>query len=330
MAATPVGHADEPSPTQVVAEWEGGTLTFADVQSRIGADLRTMEIEYRVKRYERVSQSLEALVDETLLEAEAEKRGFVSQEELLVVEVEEKTEEPTEDDIAAFYPEVRAQLSGASLDEARPILYQELYQRALADRYSTFVREVRKSANLDLQLPYPELPRVEVEIAADDPIYGDSEAPVTIVQFAEYQCYYCNKANPTVKRLVEAYPGRVRVVFKDFPLTGHTRAIPAAVAAHCAGEQDQFWEMSDVLLGNQQSLSDGDFKAYAKGLKLDVGKFEKCRNSGRYEPTILADLRAGRDAGVKATPTFFVNGLVLSGAQPYDRFTAIVERELKP
>ncbi len=329
MAASPVAEAGDPSPTQVVAEWEGGKITFADVQSRIGADLRTMEIEYRVNRYERVSQSLEALIDESLLDAEAEKRGFDSHEELLVVEVEEKTEEPTDAEIRGFYPEVRAQLSGASLEEARPVLYQELYQRALADRFATYVRELRAAAELDLRMPYPDLPRVDVEITSDDPIIGAADAPITIVQFAEYQCYYCNKANPTIKRLVEAYPGRVKVVFKDFPLTGHTRAIPAAVAAHCAGEQDHFWEMSDVMLANQQALTDADFKLYAKDLEIEVGKFEKCRNSGRYEPTILADMRVGRDAGVKATPTFFINGLVLSGAQPYDRFAAIVDRELQ-
>lgn len=329
MAAELTTAADEPSPTQVVAEWEGGQLTYADVQHRIGSDLRTMEIDYRVRRYERVSQSLEGLVDEALLEAEAAKRGLSSQEALLVIEVEDKVIAPTEDDVAALYPEVQTQLSGATLDEARPVLYQELYQRALADRYATFVREVRTAAKLDLTLPYPELPRIDVQLESDDPVLGDADAPVTVVQFAEYQCYYCNKVNPTIKRLVEAYPGRVRVVFKDFPLTGHTRAIPAAVAAHCAGEQENFWEMSDVLLGNQQALEDDDFKSYAAALSLDVGKFEKCRNSGRYEPSILADLRAGRDAGVEATPTFFVNGLVLSGAQPYDRFAAIVERELK-
>ena len=119
------------------------------------------------------------------------------------------------------------------------------------------------------------------------------------------------------------------MVYKDFPLENHQRALPAAVAARCAGEQGKYWEMSRKLLENQQALGDDDFQTYASNLSLDVNTFETCRNSGEMEPLVRAAFKQGQDAGVAATPTFYVNGLLVSGAQPYDQFKAIIDQELK-
>jgi protein-disulfide isomerase len=179
-------------------------------------------------------------------------------------------------------------------------------------------------------LPYPNLPRVQVPVAADDPVKGKDDARVTIVQFAEYQCYYCNRVNPTLQQLVSDYPNDVRIVFKDFPLGGHSRAMPAAIAAHCAGEQGKYWEMNQVLLENQDALGDDDFVRHAKSVGVDAEPFKKCLGAGAYDAGIQADLEAGQAAGVSATPSFFVNGVFLSGAQPIEKFRAVIDRELKP
>ena len=162
----------------------------------------------------------------------------------------------------------------------------------------------------------------------DDPMLGKKDAPVTIVQFAEYQCYYCNQAAPTLERLMKEYDGRVRLVFKDYPLSNHTAALPAAVAARCAGDQGKYWEMNKILLANQQALLEDDLHGYAKKLGLDMDRFQECQTSGRFEPSIQADLALGNEKGVDATPTFFINGVLLPGAQPYDRFAALIDREL--
>ncbi|MCP5157696.1 MAG: DsbA family protein, partial [Ectothiorhodospiraceae bacterium] len=247
----------------------------------------------------------------------------------LAKEIEEKVEMPNDTDVAQFYEDVKGQLRGASLEEVRPMLAAELMQRAMADRYDVYVKELRKKKGVKASLPYPDLARVELDVTASDPVLGNRDAPVTIVQFAEYQCYYCNKVAPTLDALLEDYDGKVRLVFKDYPLENHTRAMPAAVAARCAGEQGKYWEMNRVLLANQQALKDSDFDAYASQIGLDGSKFTSCLASGRVEPLVRAAFAEGQRAGVQATPTFYVNGLLVSGAQPYDRFKAIIEQELE-
>ena len=109
---------------------------------------------------------------------------------------------------------------------------------------------------------------------------------------------------------------------------GANGAIPASIAAHCAGEQGRYWEMSGVLLANQHAMSDADIAGYARELGLSPEPFQTCMGSGRYEPLVVEDQRLGKSLGIEATPTFFVNGVLVSGAQPYERFQSIVEREL--
>jgi protein-disulfide isomerase len=313
---------------QLLASWSGGQVTYADLNERVSGELTAMEVQYRLQRYETQAQALEVLVMERLLEAEAKRLGMTDVNALLVEEIEKKVTEPTSEEVEAFYPVAKRQLRGASLEEARPFLEQELLRRAQADRYNDYVTQLRSSAGVNVEFPYPELPRVDIPIVEHDPVKGSANAPVTIVQFAEYQCYYCNRVSPTLDQLLETYDGKVKVVFKDFPLSNHGRAVPAAVAAHCAGEQDKYWEMNRVMLGNQQALADADLSRYARDLGIDVDRFQDCLASGRYESTIQADMEIGQSIGVEATPTFFVNGILVAGAQPYERFSSLVEREL--
>ncbi|MEZ4316734.1 MAG: DsbA family protein [Myxococcota bacterium] len=321
--------ADTPQEESVVASWKGGKVTMSELEAEIGNRLVTMEQEYLLERYELMSRALDGAVDDALLEAEAKDRKMDDVRALLSAEVEQKITMPTEGEIAEFYGEVAGQLRGASLDEVKPMLTAELMQRRMADRYDEYMKELRKAKGVKSKLPYPDLARVELAVTDTDPVLGKRDAPVTIVQFAEYQCYYCNKVSPTLEALLKDYDGKVRLVFKDYPLENHTRAMPAAVAARCAGEQGRYWEMNKVLLGNQQALSDSDFDAYAERIGLDRAAFTSCLQSGRSEPLVRAAFSEGQRAGVQATPTFFVNGLLVSGAQPYDRFKAVIEQELE-
>jgi protein-disulfide isomerase len=327
----PEAEASEPemADDELLASWSGGQVTYADLNERVSGELNAMDVQYRLQRYETQAQALEVLVMERLLEAEAKRLGLSDVNALLVEEIEKKVSEPTPQEVEAFYPVAKRQLRGATLDEARPFLEQELLRRAQADRYNDYVTQLRTTSGVNVNFPYPELPRVEIPIAEHDPIRGSVNAPVTIVQFAEYQCYYCNRVSPTLDQLLETYEGKVRVVFKDFPLSNHGRAVPAAVAAHCSGEQDKYWEMNRVMLGNQQALADADLSRYARDLDLDIDRFQDCLASGRYESTIEADMEIGQEIGVEATPTFFVNGILVAGAQPYERFASLVERELE-
>ncbi len=165
---------------------------------------------------------------------------------------------------------------------------------------------------------------------------GSPDASITIVEFSDYQCPYCLKHfEQTMPQLKKDYidTGRVRYVFKDFPLSFHEKAKPASLAAECAGEQGKYWEMHDKLFGEQERWVKSNtptdvFKDFAKELKLDVKQFDKCLDSEKYMDEITADMREGIDAGVQGTPAFFINGQFLSGAQPYQVFKQIIDQML--
>lgn len=175
-------------------------------------------------------------------------------------------------------------------------------------------------------------------LAVDDggaPSQGPADAPVTIVEFSDYQCPYCKRfRDETMDRLLEQYEGQLRFVYRDFPLSSiHPEALQAAEAARCAHEQGQFWAMHDQLFAGQPEWARAPdapeiFKGYAADLGLDADEFAVCLDSGRYTEIISQDFRAGAQYGVQGTPTFFVNGRKLVGAQPLSAFEAIINEEL--
>ena len=329
-ASSPVSpaSAETPAAGSPIATWDGGQLTLGELEATVQKKLDAMESEHLLNRYNVLSQAMEKAVDDALLESEASKQGLPDPRALLQREIEEKATVPTPDEVAAFYEEVKPQLQGAPLDQVEGLLVRELMQRRMAEGYETYVAGLRKAAGVKGRVPYPDLKRVEVPLLPDDPVLGSPDAPVTIVQFAEYQCYYCNKVQPTLEALVADYDGKVKLVFKDFPLENHARAFPASVAARCAGEQDKYWEMNKVLLGNQRHLEDADLVRYATDLGLDTAAFDTCMASGRHDVAVRAAFEEGQRAGVEATPTFYVNGLLVSGAQPYDLFKQVIDQEL--
>lgn len=332
-APTPAGDpprasADPLAEDHVLARWQGGTITAADLDDRVGRDLRSRRVQFLLEQFELQSQALDALVTEALLRDEVERRGLADVDELIREQVEARIEQPTEREIVEFYPTVERQLQGATFDEARPVLVAELVRRAQQQRYAEFLEELRERSDLHVSLPYPELPRVSVPVEPHDPTQGPADAPVTIVQFAEYQCFFCGKVHPTLERIREEYGDKVRIVWKDFPLSNHGRARPAALAAHCAGEQGRYWQMSSRLLSAQQAMTDADIAGHARSIGLDVERFHECVASDLHQAGIQADIELGRSLGVQVTPTFFINGVLLSGAQSYDRFASLIDREL--
>ena len=169
-------------------------------------------------------------------------------------------------------------------------------------------------------------------VADDDPVLGPADAPVTIVEFSDYECPYCQRYHAeTFSQIIETYGDQIRYVFKDLPLTSiHPNAVPAANAAHCAHEQNAFWEFHDLLFSMQLGLNDNAYFAYANSLGLDQGAFEECLNEGRYNRTVMQDMKILTDRNVQlSTPTFFINGQYLAGAQPFSVFAQIIEAELE-
>jgi len=163
----------------------------------------------------------------------------------------------------------------------------------------------------------------------DDPALGPEDAPITIVEFSDYQCPYCKQWHDQVfERLLTNYPGQIRFVYRDYPLPGHAEALPAAEAANCAGEQGAYWLFHSALFSGKYTLSSGAYQQYALELGLDVEAFNECLNSHRYRDEVLADYQYGNDLGVSGTPFFFINGLPINGALPYEYFRQIIDKEL--
>ncbi len=161
------------------------------------------------------------------------------------------------------------------------------------------------------------------------PMKGAKDAPVTIVQWSDFQCPFCSRVEPTVTKVMDEYKGKVRVVWRDLPLPFHPNALPSAIAARAAGEQGKFWEMHDKLFADQQHQDRATFDKYAQELGLNLKKFDAALDAQKGKDAIEADATAGGKIGAHGTPAFFVNGKFLSGAQPFEVFKAKVDEELK-
>ena len=175
----------------------------------------------------------------------------------------------------------------------------------------------------------PAINRYEVPVD-DDPSLGPQDAPITIVEFSDFECPFCTKWYVEVwPRLQEAFPDQIRLVYRDFPLSNiHGNAIPAAEAANCAGEQNQYWEYHDLLFQAEQGLGVEAFRQYASEIGLDEIAFNECLESRRYQDEVDADYRFATELGVRSTPTFFINGIPLVGAQPFEVFKDVITKEL--
>ncbi len=161
------------------------------------------------------------------------------------------------------------------------------------------------------------------------PSIGPADAPITVVEFADYECPFCRQWDQqTYQPLMAAYPGKIRLVYRDFPLTSiHPDAMPAAEAAQCAGEQNAYWPYHDKLFASDQ-LGDAVYQQYAQELNLDMTKFNDCLSTHKYQQAIQDDSTFALNLGVNSTPTFFINGLAVIGAQPLDVFKQVIDKEL--
>jgi protein-disulfide isomerase len=327
-APPPAAQAPAANPDDgVVAAWQGGQLTYGELKKGIEMDLIKLQADYLTNRYDAESEAMDDKVNQALLEAEAKKEGLADASALLKKEVEAKTDAPTETEIKELFDANARKLRGKTLDEVRPDITKAVSQRKQGERFQVYITDLRKQYGVVTQLPYPDLPRVPVSVD-DDPSTGPADAPITIVQFAEYQCPYCGKAAESVAEVEKNYPGKIHFVFRDFPLGFHDRAIPAAIAANCAEQQGKYWEVHDALMSNQRALEDADLERVARDAKLDIDKWQTCRKDPAIEAEIHKDMDDGNKAGVSGTPAFFINGVFLNGAQPYEKFKAIIDREL--
>jgi protein-disulfide isomerase len=267
------------------------------------------------------------MIGEYLIDQEAKRRGVTS-EQLLAQELPGRTPPVSDTDLETAYAQMKSQMNGATLDQVRPALKSYLERQRRSEAHDQLVEELKaKATGIDVLL---DPPRYTVATTADDPVRGPADAPVEIIEFSDFQCPFCGRVKPTLDRLRKQYEGRIKIVFRNFPLTSiHPQAYSAAEAAECARRQGKFWEYHDALFANQRALTPDDLKKHAADLGLDTAAFAACLDGGQAKARVDADLDAAQALGLTSTPAFFVNGRFLSGAQPYEAFDKIVLEELK-
>lgn len=305
---------------------DGTTITLAELDEQIRESLfeRATEGGDPTKLYELRKSALEELIEERLVAGEAAQRG-VEPDALLVQIVDEA---PPVDDAAvrAFFDENASRLEGYEFEEVEPAIRARLDAQRSATASAAFLGALRATAELEV---FIEAPRVEIE--ARGPAQGPADAAVTIVEFSDYQCPFCKRAEPTLTEVMKRYPDDVKVVYRHFPLDSiHPDARPASEAAACADEQGKFWPYHAQLFEKSPDLGSESLHAIAEEVGLDLPAFETCVSERRFQELVQQDLDAGAEAGVNGTPAFFVNGILLSGARSVDDFVEIIEAELAP
>jgi protein-disulfide isomerase len=315
------GTPGKASPGDTVAEVDGMSVSASELDERVkDRMLKIRQEEYDLKR-----ESLDELINNRLIEKEAKARGITS-EQLLKAEIDDKSKPVTTADAEKFYDENQGQMQGRSKQEMVPQLMRYLQQQRLGEDRQRYLSTLRKNGKVRVKL---EAPRRTIENPPDAPVLGPKDAPVTIVEFTDYQCPYCQKAQATIDELLKDYEGKVKMISRDFPLEFHPRAIFASRGSRCAGEQNRYWEYHQDLLRKPTDYSDPDLERRAGELKLDVAAFKTCMASNKYDAAIKADEAAGRAYGVEGTPAFFINGRFINGARPKQQFAAIIDEELE-
>lgn len=297
----------------------GEPITMDELNSAAKAQLQKVETQvYQVKK-----RMLDDLIETKLIDAAAKKAGKGA-EEFVKAEIESKAVEPTENEIKALY-------------DARKDAFKEPYEK-VKDQISGYLKQNHQNqARMELieklrgesdVKVFLEPPRIEIDVG-NLPGVGDKDAKIKIIEFSDYQCPFCKRVRPTIWGLMDEYKDKIYYTFVDFPLSFHQNAKKAHEAARCAGEQGKYYELNRKIFDNQTAIGIDDLKKYAKQLNLKTKEFDECLDKGKFAELVEKNTELGVNSGVSGTPAYFINGIMLSGAQPQAAFKEIIDEELK-
>ena len=314
-----------PGPQTVLASIGDEKVTMADVRERAGDELEQLETQYQMAKSRIVRANLDSIVQDRTLGAEVKRTGK-SMDELIAAEAGPEGLTPSDADVSAWYEANKSRLAGRTLNEVRT----QIVERLRNDRRRAAQKKLqeRLSAEHKVTIAYePYRLQFNNEKA---PALGKPDAPVTLVEFSDFQCPFCQASVPTLKQVTEKFGDKVRIVYRQFPIPSiHPFALKAAEASLCANEQSKFWEMHDAMFADQKKLSVSDLKQTARNLGMDGKKFDTCMDSGRYVEQVQNDQKEGQRAGVNGTPAIYVNGVhVEGGSVPFSVLEAAIQREL--
>ena len=313
-----LGAAGQLAQGEVLATVNGYEITRQEVEE-IAPD-RFLRAQQQL--FELTEQALEQVIARKMVSLEAEKEG-IEGDTLIAREVLSKIPEPSESEIDSIYEVYRQQVN-APRDSAAPQIRDFLTRQDRTAAMQAYLLQLRARYEVTNLM---EPARIEVE--AIGPSHGPEDAPVTLVEFSDFECPFCLRFLPTIEQVKENYPDQVRIVYRQFPLKGlHPNAQIAAEASLCADAQGKFWEMHDAIFEVRGKADAEELKTMAAELGLDSELFSACLDSGEFRGQVAADLQAGRQAGVSGTPAFFINGRFLSGAQPFSTVSRVIDDEL--
>ncbi|MEP6715054.1 MAG: DsbA family protein [Terriglobia bacterium] len=274
----------------------------------------------RTAFYEAEKKALEDYIEEVLLQEQAN-REKLSVEELLKVHVISKVApDPDKESLRLYFEGLD---TAEPFDVVAPKIAQHLRERRIAKIRGEYMQKLRADMPVVLKI---EAPRTAISLD-DTPVRGDANAPLMLVEYADYECPYCQQFQPELDKLEAEYRGRVKFAFKDVPLPNHSHAQKAAEATHCAGVQNKYWEFHDLLFSTKEIDVD-QLKAGARKLALNTDAFNSCLDSGQQAPIVKSQFDEAQKLGLQGTPSFFLNGRFFSGSMSYEQLRQIIDTEL--
>jgi protein-disulfide isomerase len=322
--ADPAGKADTGDPAAPAIRIGSEVITVGELDAWIKDQLFDQETESgkSAKLYEVRAGAAENMVAQRLLDAEAKKLD-TDADALLEAEARKRIS-VGDADVQRFYDDNKKSFGDRPFDDMKAQIREHLERRAAPEAARAYVEQLRQAASVEILLE-----RTRTQVAATGPSRGPADAPITLIEFSDYQCPFCRRAEPTVKQVLQQYEGKIRFVFRHFPLDRiHPQARGASEAAACAAEQGKFWEYHEALFAPDAQLDRPGLDAAAVKTGLDPAAFEACVDARKTQALVETDLREGEEAGVSGTPAFFINGIPLRGALPLEEFKKVIDEEL--
>ena len=301
---------------------KAGDIVITEKELLDGLESELYELEK--KKFEMKFNRLRSKIIEKLMDKDPKKKGLSNDE--YMDKYITKDLKISEKQVDAFVVERKI-----PKEQVTPQIKERIKQYLLVEEKKVALEKWmgKKAKSVDVFFTKPRRPTFDV-VVGNAPFIGGKDAKVEIVEFSDFQCPFCAKASGLVQELKKKYGNKIKVAFKQYPLPFHSQAKMASVAALCANEQNtkHFWKLHDAFFADQSKLSVEDIKKTAKGLGVDSTKFDKCLDDKKFLSQVEADIEQGKKLGVKSTPTFYVNGQLVAGAQPIEVFEEIIEEEL--
>lgn len=300
----------------VLVEINGAKITRADFERKHPTALFQAQNSY----YETQKKVVEALIDEYLLEEQAKKENITVAQLLERHVTHQIAKDPSDETLRVYYEGVD---TSEPYEAVRGKIIEALRQRRAIKLRTAYIKSLRANATIAVRLAPP---RADISLK-DTTLRGPSTPVIALVEYADYECPYCQQITPAVEKLEAEYKGKLTFAYKDYPLPMHANAQKAAEATRCAESQNHYWEFHDLLFAKKQ-LDTASLKEYARDLKLDVATFDKCLDSGEKAEVVRLYATEAQSLGLQGTPSFFVNGRSVNGALSYEALRAVIEDEL--